>query len=529
MRRRLLLIALLALAFPASASAATVFFVPGHGWGHGIGMSQYGAQGFATRANPPKTYDWILAHYYSGTTLMQLSRNPSVKVLLADGRLSLTIGSAARFTVTDSAGHTFKLAARDHRIGPGLRIVDVNGNAHRLASPARFRPGTRPLRLSGRSYRGWFGVNSTGTSLSAVNHVGLEQYIYGVVPREMPSSWAPEALKAQAVAARSYAYVAVAANVPYLYPDTRSQVYGGISAETTASNAAVDATARQVVAYNGRAVRTYFFSTSGGRTAAAEDGPWGSGPIPYLKSVDDPFDDISPYHTWGPIRYTSAALARRAGGPAGLRDATVAVNPSLRADSVTLVGASATRTISGATFQYRLGLRSTWFRIRVLSLTAARRKITYGGAVKLSGFERGLDGIGVQLRAYGGSWESPTAVSPDSSGHFEVIAKPSVTTSYRATSSAGRGAVIHVAVAPRVRVGYARGVFSGSVAPAGAAAGHTVSIQRRAASGWTTVASGTIRADGSFRVAARAAAGTYRARVALGGGYAVGTATIAVP
>jgi stage II sporulation protein D len=323
--------------------------------------------------------------------------------------------------------------------------------------------------------------------------------------------------------------VSVAANVAYVYPDTRSQVYGGIAAETSATNSAAKATAHQVVTYNGRAVRTYFFSTSGGRTAAAEDGPWGGGPIGYLKSVDDPFDFISPYHSWGPIRYTARGLAQAAGGPAGLHDATVAVNPSRRADSVTLVGSSLSRTISGATFQARLALRSTWFRIRVLSLSASARKITYGRSVRLSGFERGLRNLGVQQRPYGGSWEAPAAIAPDSNGEFTVIASPTVTTSYRATSSTGRGAIVQVAVAPRVRVAYSGGAFSGSVAPVGAAAGKSVAIQRKTASGWTTITTARIRADGSFAVRRSVNPGTFRARAALGGGYAVGFARVIVP
>ena len=110
--------------------------------------------------------------------------------------------------------------------------------------------------------------------LSVVNVVSLENYLRGVVAREMPSTWKPEALEAQAIAARTYAVATrKAAASPFdLYPDERSQVYGGISAEGSAASAAVDATAGQVVLYQGQPIVTYFSSSSGGRTAAVRGG-----------------------------------------------------------------------------------------------------------------------------------------------------------------------------------------------------------------------------------------------------------------
>src|SRR5437763_5943228 len=101
----------------------------------------------------------------------------------------------------------------------------------------------------------------------AVNAVDLDGYVKGVVPGEVPASWPPEALKAQAVAARTYALTTDAGGSLFdQYADTRSQVYGGISAETPATNVAVRDTAGQIVTYRGRPATTYFFSTSGGKT-----------------------------------------------------------------------------------------------------------------------------------------------------------------------------------------------------------------------------------------------------------------------
>ena len=157
-------------------------------------------------------------------------------------------------------------------------------------------------------------------ALRAVNNVQLEAYLYGVVPSEMPYTWVPEALKVQAVAARSYALAVRKLNSWFdLYPDTRSQVYSGIAGEKPSATAAVQETAGEVVLYNGKVATTYFYSSSGGRTAAADE-VWAGPPVPYLQSVNDPYDTISPHHRWGPIAISAARLDRLLGAPGKLVD-----------------------------------------------------------------------------------------------------------------------------------------------------------------------------------------------------------------
>src|SRR5215216_2269006 len=133
------------------------------------------------------------------------------------------------------------------------------------------------------------------SGVDAVNHVALDQYLQGVVPDESPPSWPLEALKAQAVAARTYAVATMKPGASFdLYPDTRSQVYGGVAAEEPSTNQAVAETRGEVVTFEGRPVVTFFFSTSGGRTEDVENTPLGNQPQPWLKSVDDPYDVASP-------------------------------------------------------------------------------------------------------------------------------------------------------------------------------------------------------------------------------------------
>ena len=259
-------------------------------------MAQWGAYGYAQQGS---TYEEILAHYYPGTNLDQAAV-ARVRVLLAQGRSRLTVASDAPFSVRDGVGQLWHLTAGPHAFGPGFRLKTIEGaQPQQLPGPLLFLPGTAPLRLNGLPYRGQLQASVANGALRAVNNVGLEAYLFGVVPSEMPYTWLPEALKAQAVAARTYALAVRKTGGWFdLYPDTRSQVYRGIAGEKASTTTAVNDTAGEVVLYNGHVATTYFFSSSGGRTAAASEVWPSSPPIPYLVSVDDPYDTISPHHQW---------------------------------------------------------------------------------------------------------------------------------------------------------------------------------------------------------------------------------------
>src|SRR5262249_30741275 len=131
-----------------------------------------------------------------------------------------------------------------------------------------------------------------------------------------------------------------------LYGDTRSQVYGGISVEMAATTAAVDATAGQVVLYDGRVATTYFSSSSGGRTASAAEA-WGK-PVPYLASVVDPYDTYSPNHDWGPVLVDASRLGRMLRVP-GLSDLQTTAGTSRHVQTVSAVGTGAPVELSANT------------------------------------------------------------------------------------------------------------------------------------------------------------------------------------
>lgn len=430
MRRLLVLLAFVLLGLPAHAQAGTIFLVDGRGWGHGIGMSQYGARGYAQAG---WGYQRILAHYYRQTKLQLVPARP-VRVLLADGKKSVRIASSKPFKVVDARGKVRKLK------GGGQNVV-----AKKLAplrSPLRFVPGAAPLRLDGQAYRGALLVHRRGPSLTIVNKVPLDRYLRGVVPWEMPDDWPREALRAQAVVARSYALATLKPGTLFdLYADTRSQVYGGIEAESPTTNRAIGSTAGKVLFWNGRVATTFYHSTSGGRTVSIEEAWPRATPVPYLVSVADPYDTLSKHHRWGPLLLTPAEVGKRIGLPR-LRDLVVVRGPSGRAVSVRLKGVRSTRSMLSQDFRRALDLRSTWFTVRVLNLDGPLEQALANRPVKLRGFVRGLTKVRLEQQVNGGTWTSIRPVKTRPNGRFTVTVSPRRTTSYRlATPRAAGGAV----------------------------------------------------------------------------------------
>ncbi len=499
------------------------FLVSGRGWGHGVGLSQWGAYGFARQG---MSFDEILAHYYQGTTLgpAPVAR---VRVLLVPGQARVTVSSDAPFRVRDSLGETHELTAGPHQFGPGFRLRVVGRQQlQQLTGPLTFLPGTAPLKLD-RPYRGQFVASASSGKVRIVNHVGLEAYLFGVVPGEMPFYWLPEALKVQAVAARSYALAVRKTGSDFdLYPDVRSQVYRGISGERASTSAAVQATAGQVVLYRGRIATTYFFSTSGGRTATVNDVWPGSGSIPYLVSVDDPYDSLSPHHAWGPFSVQSRRLARALQVRGRLLDVRLAVGASGRVRTVTSIGTGGQRTISAADVRRALGLRSTWFRISLLALTAPSTPAIFNTPLTLTGVARGLAAVTLEFRPLRGSWRAIGSARAAQDGTVSVSIRPRETGDYRLISRSTRSDRVRIAVAPYVRFHALSdaSTLRGYVRPLLPSAG--VVIQRLQGATWSNVASTTVDANGDFQAQVALTPGDYRARVLPGRGFVPGVTPI---
>ncbi len=375
-RHATLLAVLVALA-GAQGAWAQVLVIDGAGDGHGVGMSQTGAAGLAAHGYSARA---ILTHYYTGTTVGHLAREGTISVLLQSHLRSVVFSGATR------AGERPLYASRTYiaTSAPGGRIALQSARGHLLAEfPAPLvLSGAAPIRFVGAAssgvidgrFRGRLVVARRGSRLDLINRVGVEAYLRGVVPAESPSYWPLAELEAQAIAARSYALASPPQHGFDLYGDTRSQEYGGYDAEAPATDAAVAATAGEIVTYHGRAVVTYYFAASGGATEDAQYGLPGTPAAPYLRGVLDPYDATR----FGPItlsmRQADHRLRRLLRGT--LRAIEVSARGvSPRIVTAKLVGSAGTTTVTGTQLAAALHLQSTW---ACFALTSSLAKLAPG-------------------------------------------------------------------------------------------------------------------------------------------------------
>lgn len=236
---------------------------------------------------------------------------------------------------------------------------------------------------NGRSYRGYVYLVKNSNKVDVVNHVKLQEYLYGVVPREMPTWNTPvEALKAQAVAARTFAVMNrnKHSNLGYGLCDTVDcQVYGGYHirddiGESANSNRAVDETNNKVVTYNGSMVSTHYHANSGGHTESVQY-VW-SNPLAYEVGKKDPYSLNTTDSTWEQNFSLSEIeqKLRTAGHDVGKLQNIRVVDrtPSGRAYNLRLIGSSGEKTIRATAFRTALGstvVRSTWFDIQFIEGT----------------------------------------------------------------------------------------------------------------------------------------------------------------
>ena len=235
------------------------------------------------------------------------------------------------------------------------------------------------IKYNGHEYRGQMVVSAEGGKLLIVNRLSLEDYIKGVLPSEMTPSWNSEALKAQAVAARTFALYTKNQKAHLgsgydLCDSTHCQAYDGLANEADSTSAAVDATYGQIMTYQGKAIYAPYHSSSGGSTENSED-VWGNY-LPYLRSVQDD-DSKSPYHNWS-VRFTAAqvqkllsAAGKNIGQLKGISMTAVKGSSSVngvlasgRANGVKFVGTGQTIVLSGQDVRKIFGLKSTYFNIR---------------------------------------------------------------------------------------------------------------------------------------------------------------------
>ena len=250
-------------------------------------------------------------------------------------------------------------------------------------------------------YRGSVRLINTGQGIIAVNYVDLEEYLYSVVGSEMPTSWPLEALKAQSVAARSYALNkrSKLANTIYDLGDTTTwQVYRGVQAETASTQSAVQQTATQVLTYQGQIIEAVFHSSSGGHTENVED-VW-TQPLPYLRGVAD-YDQQAPVFSWSETFSANEMQARIPGIGNIVALTPLAMTPHGRVRQIKVIGDAGQTTLSGEQFRRALDLRSSLFAVTSQGNSASGGKSTLPQQFVIQG--RGFGhGLGLsQWGAYG--------------------------------------------------------------------------------------------------------------------------------
>jgi stage II sporulation protein D len=358
-------------AFAPAANAAVNWVVHGRGFGHGVGLSAYGAYGFALQG---KSYRFILGHYYTGTTIGTLSGPRVVRVLL-----DISPGDIGFSGATSACGAALD-PARDyeaHRSGNAVVLRSSGGK--RLASCGRKLRAAGNGRVAIAGVGGFRGAleavptESDAGSLNVVNALALEQYVKGVMPNEVPASWPAEELKAQALAVRSIALTGkVGGNGFDLYSDTRSQVYEGLESEEPQTNAAVAATRGQVVMYGGEIAQTFYSACSGGHTESVVN-VFGTA-IPYLVGVPDPYDFHCPLHKWT-LKFTGAEISAKLSGylKGKLKQVVIAkrgVSP--RIIEAKLIGTGGVSTVTGEQLEVALGGYDTWMTFEKVVSGAAK-------------------------------------------------------------------------------------------------------------------------------------------------------------
>jgi hypothetical protein len=248
--------------------------------------------------------------------------------------------------------------------------------------------------------------------------------------------------------------------------------------------------------------------------------------VPYLVSVPDPYDSISPYHDWGPFTFTGTKLAKMLKMSGRVVDLQPQLNSSGRIRTLNVVGSKSTVAVLGGDLRRRLGLRSTWFSVGVLSLSAPGITVTYGSRARLTGTARGLADAVLQQRS-SGDWQEIAAVTAGKDGALSVVVKPTTTTQYRLASGKVLAAAVRVPVAPLVRFYPVRtqDQLRGYVRPT-ALEGTTVFIQRQDGTRWVTLTRAVVDAEGDFLAKLQLTTGVYRARAAAGHGFVAGNSPV---
>ncbi|HQO04226.1 MAG TPA: SpoIID/LytB domain-containing protein [Spirochaetota bacterium] len=219
------------------------------------------------------------------------SMSQEVRVLITKTSDNIIVSSSSKIRISDKK--TGKITYNDS----GNKIIF---RPEKINAPVMIESWNEPLRINGNPYRGYLELHNVLGKMYVVNVLKMDEYLYGVVPAEMPVSWNAEALKAQAIAARTYAIYHIERNKNALYDldaTTKFQVYNGFSVEDTRTNHAVQSTSGEIGVFKHKPILSYFHSTCGG-TTINDKYVWEGNDLPYLEGIRCPFCKESPKYSW---------------------------------------------------------------------------------------------------------------------------------------------------------------------------------------------------------------------------------------
>ncbi|MEM1369718.1 MAG: SpoIID/LytB domain-containing protein [Cyanobacteria bacterium P01_H01_bin.15] len=347
------------------------------------------------KSRPASLLSFVLLFF--GVLFADVAQAVDLRVAIKKQVSRLDVGSSTTAVVKDQRGQVLGEIA-------GLNSFSASGGrggvkvANWRSSQLTIEPtGNGQIWIGDRWYRGAVQLTSQGIGVTAVNKVDLEDYLFSVVGAEAIPSWPQEALKAQAVAARTYALYKRGQAKNGLYEldnTTSSQVYKGLDSEFDSTRLAVQATSGEIMTYGGQLILAAFHSSSGGHTENVED-VW-SKPLPYLRGVVD-YDQTAPVFEWSKS-ISAGQVSRAIGGIGQVRSfVPVQTSPQGRVAKMKVVGTRGSKVLTGAQIRKALDLRSTLFRIQ-----------SNGGSFYV--FGRGF-GHGVGLSQWGAQYLSTQGVS----------------------------------------------------------------------------------------------------------------------
>ncbi|MEY2985520.1 MAG: SpoIID-like protein [Cyanobacteriota bacterium] len=297
--------------------------------------------------------------FFSGLSAQALD----LRVAIRKGVSTVKVGSSTPAVVKNGGGKTLGTLASlvpesATATGQGINLGNLQ------ATQITIEPsGDGRIWIGDRWYRGKVRLLRQGDGVTAVNLVDLEEYLYSVVGSESIPTWPLEALKAQAVAARTYAIYKASKDSSRYYDldtTTATQVYKGLNYEYVSTVEAVEATQGQVMTYGGKVILAAFHAASGGHTENVED-VWMS-PLPYLRGVVD-YDQHSPVFQWDKT-LTANDVSRHIEGVGTVTSMTpVKMTPRGRVATMLISGTRGRKNLSGNQVRQALQLRSTLFTV----------------------------------------------------------------------------------------------------------------------------------------------------------------------